>query len=461
MQPARRVLIIGAGIAGLTAALELRHAGLDVILLEARRRPGGRVLTLRSPFVDGAYAEAGARYVLSGHQMVLQYCRELSVALDPLPLGDDQEPMLRFFVHGRIFRARSSSTNVWPQMYAITAEECGVGRAGLHAKYLASTLAQLGDPRVESWSQPLHAGIDALSFRDFLVAQGASEGASELMSLGTFDTAGDGIDEVSALAILRRQAVLARASGDVFTVRGGSDQLPFAMARALAPAIRYGCNVRRIIQHADTASVLYERGSEQETLSADVVVCALPFSVLRNISVEPAFDVAKSQIVSQMPHSSVCRVYLQCRERFWAEAQDLELFMATDLPIMHLYRASAGQAAPSAIIEAYMVGPRARHVSAMQDAERIEFTLAHVERIFPSVRSHFICGVSYCWDLDPWAQGAFPWFRPGQLTQWAEKVGILDGHIHFAGDQTSVMPGWMEGAMQSGRRVAREIILRH
>ena len=89
--------------------------------------------------------------------------------------------------------------------------------------------------------------------------------------------------------------------------------------------------------------------------------------------------------------------------------------------------------------------------------ERLSFTVSQIEMVHPAIRAHFEGGASVCWDNEQWSRGAYAWFRPGEMNSLLRHIASPEGRIHFAGDHTSPAPGWMNGAFQSGNRVAREV----
>src|SRR5262249_39769839 len=109
------------------------------------------------------------------------------------------------------------------------------------------------------------------------------------------------------------------------------------------------------------------------------------------------------------------------------------------------------------ILESYTAGPQARLMASMKESERIGTTLAGVEKIYPTIREYFEGGASHSWDEDEWARGAYTWFRPGQMTSLLPHIARPEGRVHFAGEHASNWPGWMQGALEAGNRVAREI----
>ncbi|MFY0570239.1 flavin monoamine oxidase family protein [Archangium lansingense] len=451
-----RIIVLGAGLAGLAAAHELVLAGRDVLVLEARPRVGGRVLTLRQPFLDGQYAEAGGMYILGGHSTVLGYAKRFGLELTPLPAPPRPGSRL-FHLQQRRIVASAGSEACFP--YALRPDEQRLGLANLYREYVAPLLEAVGDPFHASWPGPSATDLDGLTMREALVARGASPAAIEALSLGRFDLLGDGVDASSALGALRRE-VLANGAGasGVYTLSGGSDRLPAALAKSMGERLRLGWAARRIEQDPTTVRVhCVGSAGEPCTFTAERLVCAIPFPVLRDVEISPALSERKARAVRELEHTSVVRVFVQFRRRLWEE-RGWSLAWLTDLPIMHVLDASPTQPGRSGLLEAYIAGPRARAAARLSEEERLAMVVRGMSQVAPELASEVQAGASYAWDLDPWARGAFAWFRPKQLTEWGSALASAEGRLHFAGDQTSPMPGWMEGALLSGRRAAAEIL---
>jgi monoamine oxidase len=149
------------------------------------------------------------------------------------------------------------------------------------------------------------------------------------------------------------------------------------------------------------------------------------------------------------------RVYLQLGRRSWTAPH---LSATTDLPVGWVWESSAGQPGPGAIVESYTAAAAARRLAALEESARLEAVLRGLAPVVPDVRERFELGASKDWDHDPWARGAYAWFRPGQVTGLVPDAMRAEGRMHFAGEHVSIAPQWMEGAIESGQRVAREII---
>ena len=445
----KRVLVVGAGLAGLSAAFELTQAGHNVTVLEARTRAGGRVHTLRDPFADGLYAEAGAARIPNHHHFTLKYADLFGLTLDPFQ--PPQVPSV-YHVRGRRIRVTPGQKVEWP--YDLTAEERGLGLDGMRQKYIWSALGDLGDVTDPRWPSPeTLRKYDQMNRSDFWRSRGASSDAIALLSLGGID---DRLEPWSTLFMLRNQA-LNRKLAQYFKIRGGTDLLPKAFASRLSEKIHYGTPVVRIEQHMQGVKATFRQSGGYHTLAGDYLICAVPFSVQKNIEVAPAFSVEKQRAIEQLPYLSASKIFLQSGRRFWV-AEGLSGFATTDLPVGQVWDATYAQPGTRGILQTFPISQHSRRVTAMSESERINFALEQVETIYPGMRNHFEGGVTKCWDDDEWARGASAYYKPRQFSSLLPHVARPEGRIHFAGEHTSVwIDGWMQGALESGDRVAREV----
>lgn len=441
------MLVIGAGLAGMAAAYELIQAGHEVTVLEARMRSGGRVWTLRDAFPAGLYAEAGATNVFDNHQWTIKYLQLLMVAIDPM---ESHGGAALYHMHGQRVLLKPGSAVDWP--LELRPDEKGLSRSALWAKYVLPVLQELGDEEAAGWPPTSLDKYDRVSFVEFLRQRGASPGVVEILKLGLADQLGEGAAAISALDLLREAAPRA-AVKQAYAIRGGSDTFTKAFAEKLGDRIHYGMPVSRIEHDARGVRV---RCQGQQTFTAEYLICALPFSVLRRIEIVPGFAAAKQQIIAQLGHTSVVRVFLQTRNRFWLD-EGLTGSATTDLPIMTAYDKAHYLPGTRGMLEAYVAGVKARRLAAMPASERVNFTVQQIELLLPNLRKHYEGGASVCWDQEEWTRGAYAWFAPGQMKAWLPHLATPAGRVHFAGDHTSPWPGWMNGALQSGYRAAREV----
>jgi len=448
---AKKVLIMGAGLAGLSAAYELTQAGHDVTVVEARTRPGGRVYTMREPFSDGLYAEAGPIFIPDTHDFTLKYVKLFDLQLDPFRQPNQTSV---YHIRGKRITYKHGDTVEWP--VELTPEEHELGRGGMRRKYEPDSIFQeLGDPSSPDWPLASLKKYDEMSFVDLFKRNGASPGAVELMTLGWDILWGEGLASVSALTVLR-DAWHQQEATQRYRIRGGNDLLPKAFAARLADKIQYGSPVEHIEQDARGVRLHVTRGGLRHVLAGDYLICAIPFSVLRHINVAPRFSAGKQKAVEHLPYFSAARVSLQSRKKFWKDA-GLSGFADTDLPVGEVFDMTTNQTGQRGILQSYMGGRTARAVTAMKEDERVRFVLAQMEKVYPGIAENFEGGASKCWDEDVWSRGASSWYKPGQMSELWPHVARAEGRIHFAGDHTSAWIRWMQGALQSGNRAAREV----
>ncbi len=447
---AKKVIIIGAGLAGLSAAYELTQAGHDVTVLEAQMRPGGRVLTMREPFSDGLYAEAGAMMIPDTHDFTLRYVQLFGLDLDRF----GPPPELRAVVYERGKRLVIAQGSEPEHPYDLSPEEKKMGLPGIWEKYDSDPVFEkLGNPAASDWPLNSLKKYDHMTYREFLRSQGWSSEAIALMTVAFLW--GDGAETVSALVVLRDYVHYMKAQ-NWSRIRGGNDLLPKAFAARLKEKIRYGSPAVRVEHGSDGIRVVFLQARTHQTIAGDYLICAVPFSVLRHIEVSPRFLPEKQRAIEQLPYFSAARVSLQSRTRFWVD-QELTGFAETDLPIADVYHMTSNQLGFRGILQCYAGGPEARRITAMKESERISFVLEQMEKVYPGIRENFEGGASKCWDEDPWERGASSWYKPGQMTELWPHVARPEGRVHFAGDHTSAWIRWMQGALHSGNRTAREV----
>lgn len=425
----KKIIVAGAGLAGLSAAYELVQSGHEVTVFDARDRPGGRVLTLRDTFADGQYAEAGAETFGEHHNFVQRYVQALH--FETIPAWN----------YGRL-----SSLVVRDGQRSRTNSE-------LSRKYIEPALREIGDPLAPGWPTPdLLRQYDHISMAELLTSRGASANEIAMLQIMYSDSWDNGTSPDSALCLLRDEAIARK--GASFRIRGGNDQLPKALANSLGARVHYRSTVERIRQNNKSVIVTVNAGGRRNQIAADYLICSIPFTVLRSIEVSPAFSEGKQRAIRELTYNSVTRVYVQSPTRPWL-ADGLSGYAATDLPIGTVWDCSEGQSGPRGILECYTSGERARLLASLSEPKRIHTVTENLQKIFPGVTSEKT--VSIAWDADPLVKGAFAWFKRDQMAMLLPHIARREGRVFFAGEHTSPWFGWMQGALESGNRAAREV----
>ena len=442
---ARRVLILGAGLSGLAAALELMRAGHNPTLLEAQTRPGGRVLTLRDPFSDGLYVEAGAGRIPANHSWTHKYASQFRLDLEPF------SPATLASVWYAGGKRIAATPEVDPlTVFNFSAQERRLGMAGMLQKYILDPLKQVtaaGDVTDPGWPPESLRPFDQYTFPEFLRSRGASPAAVQFLLLGAYPT------EASALFIFRALATTDLKS--LTKIKGGNDLLPKAMATALSGRIVYDARVVRIEHSKTSVRAIFQQRGMQQSMTADAMICTIPFSVLKTIEISPRFTPLKHQAIQELYYAPVVKVALQTSNRHWLQER-LSGFAQLDTSA-EIWSPGWDRPGTAGILQLYQEGARALQLDRMSAAARLEFASEAFGRVFPGFKPDLERSVFFSWQLNEWSRGAYSELRPGQAYRLSRTLSSREGRVHFAGEHTSTEPGWMHGALASGYRAALEV----
>lgn len=428
-----RVIVAGAGLAGLAAARELEAGGADVTIVEARDRVGGRVHTIRDGFARGQHAEGGADLIEGEQTAVLELAEGCGLKT------------ARILKHGWGFYGEDSSGR----------------RRGRSAPDAFETAARLLQPEIRDykladkrWDSAVTRWLARTSVAEWLDAIEAGNGLrSAMRGLRGFFLADP---EDLALWVLVDQFSSGGAPGEgrMFRIRGGNDRLPQAMAASLRSSPRLRTIVRRVRQSGDSVIVAVEEDGGLHELRGEYCVLALPAATLRDVVFEPALPGAQRDAIARLRYGPATRMLLQFERPYWRRRGRPRAY-GTDLPIGAVWDGSEGQRGPGILV--LLAGGRAspalREIVLNEGDEGVVRRLAWLGRPAPLVASRLVT-----WDEDPWARGGYavfdPSFDPG-LRAWLARPA---GRVLFAGEHTSdAWQGYMNGAVESGRRAAAEV----
>jgi monoamine oxidase len=448
-QAPKRVIVIGAGMAGLVAAFELARQGHDPIILEAQNRVGGRIYTMRS-FAPGLYAEAGAMRIPRVHDLTLEYCALFGLELRPFVMGN---PKALVHIGGQRMTAEEASAQPERLPFDLAEHERGRTIADL---WDAATLdlRQLLDEQGEAGWTEIVRQYDQYSLREFLVYKGFSEGAIEMYGVLNFVEA-----DMNNAVIEELREDLGKSFEDMQEVVGGMDSLPNSFYAQLSERVRFGAEVRAIDQDPDSVTIHYKTESGRFSVTGDYAICTIPFSVLRNVDVLKPFSREKQRAIRQLNYSASTKILFQVSERVW-ETDD-GIFggsTVTDLPVRRLnYPTPDPTTSRGILLASYTWSQDAARWGAMDEETRLEEALDDIVQIHPRIRDVFEVGASHAWYNDRWASGAFALFAPEQQTQLQADIVRPEGRVYFAGEHCSLHHAWIQGALESGIRAAREI----
>ena len=450
-QPGKRVLILGGGVCGLVAAFELKRQGHDPLILEAQHRVGGRVQTIRD-FAPGLYAEAGAMRIPRVHDLTLAYCDLFGLELRPFVMGN---PRTLVHINGQRMTVEDADREPDRLPFDLADHEKGKTWTQLWNEATSEFREQYEQGGVESLDSLLHS-YDQYSIREFLVMRGFSEGALELYGVMSFRES-----NMNAAVVEQLREIVGRSFEDMQEIVGGMDMLPRAFYEQVKDNVRFGAEITSIEQSPDDVTVHYRTHSGRFSAKGDYAICALPFSVLRDIEVMgQGFSREKQKAIRELNYNASGKILFQTRHRFWEQEDGIVGgTTVTDLPIRRICYPSFSDPNDErgTLLASYTWGQDALRWGAMDPESQIEQAIEDVAKIHPSITAEFEVGAVKDWYGDAYARGAFALFEPEQQTRLQASIVQPEGRIHFAGEHTSLYHAWIQGALESGIRAAKEV----
>ncbi len=446
------VIVIGAGLAGLNTALLLQAEGLNVQVIEGRKRVGGRVLSLRN--VPGN-PEAGGTSMFPGYARMLDAAQRYGVELI------DITPRVRYFGQRElVLDGQVVSPTQWPAHPRNPFPE-PLKKIMPWQYFAAMTRGNNPLNSTDAWVDPQYAAED-ISVHQWLASKGASNAAIEL-GFNTNISHGFTAHDVSMLmmwfvaAFTQLQIEVAPEGVFGFVAKGGNQSIPEAMAGALSEEVHFDRNVVGIRTGSDPAEVHCADGT---VYRGDFVVCSLPFSVLRQLDMDPVFEGQQAEAVNTLPSQLINQVHMIAKRPFW-EDDGMAAAMFTDGPAGGILAERNGDdPADITSLTAWVRGIEAARLDRLPPGEAAKAVVRTIEEIRPAAKGQLEVLGYKSWYLDPFAAGDWAYWQPGQITRFANAMTQPHGKTHFCGEHTAVSNRGMEGAMESGERVALEILAR-
>ena len=461
------VLILGAGLAGMTAALELRKAGYKVQLLEFNSRAGGRNWTLRGgdsftelggfkqtcEFEQGLYINPGPWRIPHHHRAVLDYCKRLGVTLEPFVQLNHNA-----FLHatnafgGAPQRIRDIRSDFQGQISELLAK---VTQQGKLDEAVSKEDREILLQALKSWgaldgNYAYKANLISAEFRGYALPPGGGLGAApipgEVINLS----------DILKSRVWRYLQSFERHTfqSTMFQPVGGMDAIGKAFAREVGDVIQYDAKVTRIQQDDRGVTVTYtnlKAPATPQQAKADWCVCTIPLSILSQIPVDVGAPMKAA--IDAVPYAASVKIGLQFKRRFWEEDEAIYGGISyTDLPIQQIAYPNTGfnGTGKGVLLGAYLFGgPNAYEFTAMSPAERIAQAVELGGKIHPQYRTEFENGVAVAWHRVPFTLGcAGNWTEKARADHY-DNLCQIDGRIVLAGEHASYIPAWQEGAILS------------
>ncbi len=451
----KQIIIVGAGISGLVAASLLKEAGHKVTILEANNRIGGRIYTIREPFSRGLYFNAGPMRIPDTHKLTLAYIRKFK-----LPLNLFINKTASDIIYTNNIKTRLSIFEKNPSIlgYPILESEKGKTAEELMLEVLEPILNYIKKDPNKNWSI-VEKKYKAYSLGTFLTEY-YSDGAIDMIGVLLDMEAYMGMSLIEVL----REMVFFTSTTKYYEITGGIDALPKAFLSQLNENIFMRYKVEKIIQENSKVmmQVNHEQTIERFMVTGDVAIVTIPFSALRFVEIQPynLFSYYKRRAIRELNYIAATKIAIEFKSRFWERVGQCGGKSITDLPIRFTYYPSYGIHTPGAatVLASYTWADEALTWDSLPNSKRIRYVLKNLAEIYGDiVYSEFVTGASFSWSQNPYSCGAFTAFEPGQELELFPYITSPSGKVHFAGEHTTLTHGWMQGAIESGIRVAYEV----
>jgi monoamine oxidase len=470
-----RIAIVGAGLAGLNAALTLQDAGLPCEIYEASNRLGGRVHSDTSTWTPGLVSDWCGEFIDREHQDLWQLIARFG--LETIELGKhlpEQASSLLYF--SQRFQNAEDMAGAIQELAPILRQQ--LQDAGFPTTYtnFTETGKQLDQLSVYEWVERFVKGGHASLLGRLL--DGGCRGVfgaettlqSSLNLVYMFGPALSSPD-------LAPRSFMGGPTRSSYKIVRGNQRLIQAMAASLPQsAFHYGHQLVSLERNeAGTVTLTFATPQGHTTLVCDRVILTLPFSTLRHVDYRRAgFDELKQTAIAHLLYGTISKLFLEFDTPYWYQQgfwpRENNGFLLTDLEIQTVWDGSLGQATSRGLLVDYTSGARGAAYtpptaySTTNESEEIQQyarqCLLQLEIIFPGISAHYTGHAALSYPTgDPYLQGSYSCWGVGQYTHFGGYEGARQGPIHFAGEHCSIeWQGYMEGAAREGARAAREIL---
>ena len=448
---APRIAIVGAGVAGLNAAYKLQKAGLTATIFEGANRTGGRMFTARDLLGAGLTTELGGEFIDSTHEEMLALMDEFGLQrLDTLP-EDSKLKSETYFINGRHYTQAQAARAFIPL-----------------AKKILADYDSLGDV-VNYQTEGGGSTFDRMTMTQYFDRIGATGWMRELFDSAYVTEYGLDASEQSALNFLfligsgeledPETCDLLGESDERYKVRGGNQQVVDQLAQRVQPQIKLLHRLEAIRSRGRGFTLTFQTGGSPVDHDADIVLMAIPFSILRDVKVDVELPELKRRAIRDLAYGANAKVLVGFRSRPW-EKLGYAGNTYSDETFQLAWANSYLQAGAAGGLTLYS-GGRLAHEAGQGTQEAIaEQLMKGIERAYPGATKERNGKVSrFHWPTYPWTKGSYSCYRPGQWTTIAGSEGLPVGNLFFAGEHCSYdFQGYMNGAAQSGADAAKAIM---
>ncbi|MCC3410034.1 MAG: FAD-dependent oxidoreductase [Microcoleus sp. PH2017_10_PVI_O_A] len=444
------ILVVGAGIAGLTAAYRLWQGGVRADIIEATNRVGGRIRTLPKVAGTQIYADVGGEFIDTGHTTLISLATELG--LQARDLVEAQRGLVKdtFFFQGRRFSLAQIIADFAPLASKINAD---LGTIGDEFSYQDFTEAA--------------ERLDNLSIAEYLDQGNTSAIVRQLLRVAYTTEFGRDPEEQSALNLLFLIGTEADSfqlygnSDERYQIDGGNSQIINRLADRLSGSIETGTVLEAITLLPDGRyRVNLRSGQSAIDRTYERVLLTLPFSTLRDVRINVPLPQPKLRAIEQLGYGTNSKLVTGYRSRIWRELYRSTASVFTDLGFQNSWESTPFAPTANGLVTDFTGGKQGLAIGAGTPEDQAQRFLNQFERVFPGARNlRTGKAVRAFWPGERFFKGSYSCYLVGQWTQMYGVEGERVGNLYFAGEHTSLEnQGYMEGGCETGQRAALEIL---
>jgi monoamine oxidase len=449
-----KIVVVGAGLAGLTCAYRLKQAGYAAEVHEASNRVGGRCWTLRGAFDNNQIAEHGGELIDSGHRELRNLAAELRLDLVDLVAAEAHGVEESYYFDGSPYTPAQATAD----FQAVKPK-------------LQKDLSAASYPTLYNLSTQRGRELDRMSIIDWIqesVPGGIGSKLGQLLDVAYNIEYGAESSQQSSLNLIYLLGyatggplALFGKSDERYHIVGGNDQVPTMLAALLDTQITTGSALTAIsLTSGSRVRVTLRQGSASKTITADKVVLALPFSMLRSVDYAGAgFSPVKRTAIEESAMGTNSKLHLQFKRRIW-ETRGSNGATYADTGYQTTWDVTRGQAGQTGILVDYTGGTIGASFGSGSVQQRAKKFLDQLEPVLPGITAEWNgkAALDY-WQAYPFTRGSYSYWKVGQYTKFAGAEREQEGNCHFAGEHTSVdFQGYLNGAVETGERAASEIL---